>query len=113
MTWKLLRARIIKHTSGPMNQVCLAQPGCRTWVRSWVPCGEIVGMVIRHGEAFTICDHLTVWDGERPIYRPTVQYAYLPTDAALASLVELKMRGYELQPNLRIMNDEIIGRRTS
>jgi len=63
-----------------------------TWVRSWVPLGgEIRGMVIRHGEALTITEHLTVWDGERPAYRPTVHYAYLPTDAAIASLHELRM----------------------
>ena len=42
------------HDRGPRNQICLAHPGCRTWVRSWVPCGDIVGMVIRHGEAFSI-----------------------------------------------------------
>lgn len=94
---------------GPGNQICLAQMGMNTYVRSWVPeGGEIIGMVVRHGEAFTISDHLTVWEAGRPIYRPTVHYAYLPTDAALASLHELKMRGYELQSRQRIMNDEIL-----
>lgn len=99
------------HPFGPCNQICLAQMGMNTYVRSWVPLGgEIIGMVVRHGEAFTISDHLTVWDAEsgRPIYRPTVHYAYLPTDAAIASLHELKMRSYELQPKQRIMNDEIL-----
>ena len=96
------------HHSGPCNQICLAQMGMNTFVKSWVPLGgEIIGMVVRHGEAFTICDHLTVWQDEKPIYRPTVHYAYLPTDAALASLHELKMRSYKLQPKQRIMNDEI------
>ncbi len=96
------------HDYGPCNQICLAQMGMNTYVRSWVPRGgEIIGMVVRHGEAFTICDHLTVWEAGRPLYRPTVHYAYLPTDAALASLHELKMRNYELQPRQRIMNDEI------
>ncbi|MEK7442634.1 MAG: saccharopine dehydrogenase C-terminal domain-containing protein, partial [Chloroflexota bacterium] len=62
------------------------------------------------GEAFTISDHLTVWDEKsgKPIYRPTVHYAYLPTDAAMDSLHELKMSGYILQERQRIMNDEII-----
>ena len=113
MGWGTHEKRLPRHAHthqyGPCNQICLAQMGMNTLVRSWVPHGgEIVGMVIRHGEAFTISDHLTVWDGERPIYRPTVHYAYLPTDAALASLHELKMRNYELQPKQRIMNDEII-----
>ncbi len=97
------------HHYGPCNQICLAQMGMNTYVRSWVPLGgEIIGMVVRHGEAFTICDHLTVWNEDKPVYRPTVHYAYLPTDAALASLHELKMRSYELQPKQRIMNDEIV-----
>jgi homospermidine synthase len=94
---------------GPCSQICLAQPGMQTWVRSWVPLGgEIRGMVIRHGEALTITEHLTVWDDDKPIYRPTVHYAYLPTDAAIASLLELQMRNYEMQSRLRIMNDEIV-----
>ncbi len=99
------------HHYGPCNQICLAQMGMNTYVRSWVPKhGEIIGMVVRHGEAFTISDHLTVWDEKtgKPIYRPTVHYAYLPTDAAMDSLHELKMSGYILQEKQRIMNDEII-----
>jgi len=97
------------HTYGPNNQICLAQMGMNTYVRSWVPLGgEIIGMVVRHGEAFTISDHLTVWDGPKPIYRPTVHYAYLPTDAAIASLHEVKMNSYEMQSRQRIMTNEII-----
>jgi homospermidine synthase len=97
---------------GPASQICLSQPGMDTLVRSWVPLGgEIRGMVIRHGEALTITEALTVWDGERPIYRPTVHYAYLPTDAAIASLYELRMRNLVMQPKLRIMSDEIISGR--
>jgi homospermidine synthase len=104
-----LPPRAFSHDYGPVSQICIAQPGMETWVRSWVPLGgEIRGMVIRHGEALTITEHLTVWDGGRPIYRPTVHYAYLPTDAAIASLLELRMRNFELQPRLRIMNDEIL-----
>ena len=51
---RTLPRRAFTHDRGPRNQICLAHPGCSTWVRSWVPCGEIVGMVIRHGEAFSI-----------------------------------------------------------
>lgn len=96
---------------GPGNQICLARMGVDTWVRSWVPSGEIRGMVVRHGEAFTISDHLTVWEGRKPVYRPTVHYAYCPTDAAMNSLHELKMRNLELQENQRIMTDEIVSGR--
>ena len=99
------------HERGPRNQICLAHPGCRTWVRSWVPCGDIVGMVIRHGEAFSISEHLTVEEDGEAVYRPTVHYAYCPADAAVASLHELHMRGDELQPAQRIMNDDIVAGR--
>jgi len=93
---------------GPKNQIFLSQMGMNTWVRSWVPYYEMVGMVIRHGEAFTISDKLTVWKNGRALYRPTVHYAYMPCNATLSSLYELRCRNYELQPKCRIMSDEII-----
>lgn len=104
---KELPAYAYQHKQGPRNQICLARMGMNTWVRSWVPNYEILGMVVRHGEAFTISDHLTVWDGKKAAYRPTVHYAYCPCDSAIASLNELRGYNYKLQPKLRIMNDEI------
>ncbi len=104
---KELPPHAYEHSDGPRNQICLAQMGINTWVRSWVPNFTIRGMVVRHGEAFTISDKLTVWEGERAVYRPTVHYAYCPCDAAIASLNELRGYDYELQPRVRIMNDEI------
>ncbi len=95
------------HKEGPKNQICLSTIGMKTWVRSWVPCGEITGMVIRHGEAFSISDRLTVWEKDKAVYRPTVHYAYCPTDVAINSLHELEMRQFNLQEKQRIMSDEI------
>jgi homospermidine synthase len=98
----------VHHGYGPCNQICIARPGMETWVRSWVPAGEIRGMVVRHGEALTINDHLTVWGADgNPVYRPTVHYAYCPSDAAINSVLELRMRTWRLQPQQRILNDEI------
>ncbi|MBU0759974.1 MAG: saccharopine dehydrogenase NADP-binding domain-containing protein [Candidatus Omnitrophica bacterium] len=96
------------HKTGPGNQICLSTIGMKTWVRSWVPCGEITGMVIRHGEAFSISDRLTVWENGKAVYRPTVHYAYCPCDAAINSLHELEMRQFNIQGKQRIMSDEII-----
>ncbi len=102
----------VHHGDGPCNQICIARPGMETWVRSWVPAGEIRGMVIRHGEAFTMCDHLTVTDDDgQAIYRPTVHYAYHPSDAAINSVLELRMRGWRMQSSERILNDEIVSGR--
>ena len=92
---------------GPKNQIFLSQMGMNTWVRSWIPNEEIIGMVIRHGEAFSISDHLTVRKNGKAIYRPTVHYAYMPCHETLSSLYELRCRGYDLQPKCRIMSDEI------
>jgi homospermidine synthase len=98
-----------EHADGPRNQICLSRMGMNTWVRSWVPHYTIHGMVVRHGEAFTISDSLTVRENGRAVYRPTVHYAYCPCDCAIISLQELRGNDYTLQPNLRIMNDEITG----
>ena len=105
---KTLPSNAYLHEGGPGNQIALARAGATTWVRSWVPNSETTGLLVRHGEAFTLSDHLTVWDGEKAIYRPTVHYAYCPSDAAIASLRELEMRQWDLQKDQRIMNDEII-----
>jgi homospermidine synthase len=93
---------------GPKNQIFLPQMGINTWVRSWIPDEEIVGMMIRHGETFGISDRLTVWEDGKAIYRPTVNYVYMPCHETLSSLCELRGRNYELQPMIRILRDEII-----
>ena len=110
---KHLPPRGYKHDDdGPSNQICIAQPGMNTWVRSWVPCGPTHGMVIRHGEAYTMCKHLTVTgpDGV-DLYRPTVHYAYCPSNDAIVSVRELQMRNWEMQPSQRLLNDEIVSGR--
>ena len=106
---KQLPKNAFTHKEGPQNQICLAQMGINTWVRSWVPDYNILGMVVRHGEAFTISDKLTVWEGKQAVYRPTMHYAYCPCDEAIASLNEMRGYNYKLNENQRIMNDEITG----
>ena len=97
------------HEDGPKSQICLARMGMNTFVNSWVPPNHrIVGMVVRHGEAFSITEKLTVWEDGKTIYRPTVHYAYFPCDTAIASLHELRGNDYQLQSRIRIMTDEII-----
>jgi homospermidine synthase len=49
-------------------------------------------MVIRHGEAYGISKNLTVRkedeNNNTVLYRPTVHYAYLPSDSTINSLIE-------------------------
>ncbi len=94
-------------SSGPLNQIILPQMGMNTWVRSWVPHQEIVGMVITHGESFTLSHALTVRKQGRVVYRPTVHYAYMPCNDTLLSLHELRCRHYELHNHKRILTTEI------
>ena len=93
---------------GPQNVIFMPQMGMNTWVRSWIPDQEIVGMAIRHGESYGLSKYLTVKDGEKAIFRPTVHYAYMPCHDTLSSLFELRGRNYKLQPKLRIMTNEIV-----
>ena len=104
---KTLPKGAYQHAEGPKNQICLAQMGIETWMRSWVPSGNIMGMIVRHGEAFTISDYLTVWQNNQAVYRPTVHYVYHPCDAALNSLHELKMNHLKMPSKSRILRDEI------
>ena len=98
----------MRHESSE-TQICIAQPGATVWVRSWVPDWEINGMVIRHGEAYTIPAHLTVRDAAgNEIYRPTCHYAYCPSDSAIASMRELQANNWAYPTRERILNDEII-----
>lgn len=96
------------HDSGPCNQICLTQKGINTWARSWVPSGEIIGMVICHGETFGISEHLTVWNETEVAYRPTVQFTYCPCDSAMNSMREFEMHAFSPQSNHRILNDDVI-----
>jgi homospermidine synthase len=98
-----------EHAEGPKSQICLARMGINTHVVSWVPPNHFIhGMVVRHGESFTITEKLTVWEDGKAVYRPTVHYAYCPCDCAIASFHELRGRDYQLQSRVRIMTDEII-----
>lgn len=106
-TWTPKNMRF--HVKGSKNAAYLLQPGATTMVRSWVPLGgDIIGYCIQHSEAITISDYFSVYHKGKLLYRPTVHYAYHPCDAAIVSMHELKMRNWNLQPKLRIMENDII-----
>ena len=105
---KWLPPTAIVPTTGPGNHIVLPQMGLNTWIRSWVPNQEIVGMVVTHGESFGLSHALTVQENGQTVYRPTVHYAYLPCNDSLVSVHELRARNYELHPRTRILADEIV-----
>ena len=97
-----------KHDFGRGSAIYLMQPGAATRVRTWTPqAGPFHGFLITHGESISISDYFTVKKGEQVVYRPTVHYAYHPSDAAVVSVHELAGRNWRMQDRKRIMMDEI------
>jgi len=91
-----------RHSFGCAAAIYLDQPGAATRVRSWTPLeGPYHGFLITHGKSISIADYLTVREGERPIYRPTVHYAYHPCDDAVLSIHEMAGKNWQLQAHCR------------
>ncbi len=98
-----------KHDFGCGCAIYLMQPGAATRVRTWTPkAGHFHGFLITHGEAISIADYYTVRDGEQVVYRPTVHYAYHPSDSAVMSMHEFAGRNWRLQDDKRILMKEIV-----
>lgn len=100
----------MQHKEGPRNAIYLSQPGVATLIKSWVPLGgHYNGFLVQHSEAITISEYFSKSNGNNVTYRPTVHYAYCPTDAALASVHEFRGQELEMQHVKRIIKDEIVG----
>ena len=84
----------------------LHQPGLTVLVKSWVPNGgPYNGFLVQHSEAITMSQYFETADGK---YRPSVYYCYQPTDAAIASVHELRGKELDMQKEHRIIKDEIV-----
>lgn len=121
-----LPAEAFEHSSGEKNQICLHLRGCNKFLRSWQRSGPYIGMLIRHGESYSLSSRLTLHkeelnnprsylhdelrhtDMKNPIYRPSVYFVYLPCDNGMATIHKLRENNYELGNNLRNMYKDII-----
>jgi homospermidine synthase len=98
----------MRHTQGCGAAIYLNQAGAGTRVRTWTPnAGAFHGFLVTHNEAISIADYLTLRDGDAVLYRPTVHYAYHPCDDAVLSVHEMAGRGWQQQPEQRLLMDEI------
>ncbi len=98
-----------RYDFGNGSSIYLMQPGAATRVRTWTPkAGHFHGFLITHGEAISIADYLSVRQSSEVVYRPTVHYAYHPSDSAVVSVHEFAGRNWHLQDRQRILMDEII-----
>lgn len=86
-----LRALQMNHDN--LCHLCIKRKAMNSPMRSWVPNEEMIGMMIPHGETFTIGNRLSVWEGGQLIYRPTVCFVYRPSVPALQSLYEFANNG--------------------
>lgn len=106
---KALPADGRRHETGSDAAIYLLRPGASTRVRTWTPlAGPINGFLITHNESISLADYLTVREGGKAVYRPTVHYAYHPCDAAVLSVHELSGRQWEMQEHKRLILDEIL-----
>jgi homospermidine synthase len=98
----------LRHGYGSDAAIMLNRPGIATRVRSWTPLeGPYLGFLVTHSESISIPDYLSVREDGKVVYRPTVHYAYHPCDDAVASLHELAGKNWQLQPQQKILRDEI------
>jgi homospermidine synthase len=99
-----------RHGFGCDAAIYLMRPGAATRVRSWTPlAGPIHGFLITHNESISLADYYTLRDADGAVrYRPTTHYAYHPCDDAVLSIHELAGRNWEMQPEKRLMTDEIV-----
>ena len=84
------------HSFGCKAAIYLNKPGAATRVRSWTPMeGPYHGFLITHSESISIADYLTVRENGEVVYRPTVHYAYHPSDDAVLSVHELAGKNWQ------------------
>lgn len=96
------------HNFGCQSAIMLTVPGAAVKVRSWTPLeGAYHGYLITHNESISIADYLTIREGDRIVYRPTVHYAYHPCDDAVLSMHELAGKNWQEQSRQILIRDEI------
>jgi len=107
--------RMLTPSQGSCNQIFVPVHAMDMVLDSYVPYTRIKGMCIPHGEADTIAEHMTVYDGgdnidmdsgnnpAKAVYRPSVYYVYKCADVAMDSLDEMKKRDYVPQTDYHVL----------
>lgn len=106
---KAMPADGLRHDFGCDAAIYLMRPGASTRVRSWTPLeGPMHSFLITHNESISLADYYTLRDDNGAVlHRPTTHYAYHPCDDAVLSVHEFAGRNWALQPEQRLMMEEI------
>ncbi len=90
-------------------QLILDGEGYNSYAYSYTPLGKnLVGMLIRHEECYTICRKLTLKNSKNEItYKPSCYYVYKPCDSSVASTYEVKDNIEKYQDAKRLMTSDI------
>ncbi len=103
-----LPVRARQHRPGSKT-LYLPRPGGGTFARSWTPSvGGYQGMLVTHDEVLSIADYLSLREGSKFTYRPTVMFVYHPCDDGMLSALELEGRGWKMQPSSRRLSHDIV-----
>jgi len=91
-------------------QLILNGEGFNSYAYSYTPLNKnLVGMLIRHEECFTIAKKLTLRNEKNEIvYKPSCYYVYKPCDSSLASTLEVLDNYRKYQEKKRLLTDDII-----
>lgn len=95
---------------GDKSSVWLNSQGRHTRVKTWVPSsGEIFSYLVTHHESISIASLLTLRDSKgEVIYRPSVQYSYVPSSHARRSIDSWNKKGDGWDGSVRVIKDEIV-----
>lgn len=97
-----------RHDFGCGAAIYLDRAGAKVLVRTWTPeHGHFLGRVVTHNEAISIADFFSIKEKNKALFRPTVHYAYRSCDASILSIEECFGNNNTLQPEQRILMDEI------
>lgn len=83
-----------EHTIGKKSAIYLENRGVDTTIATWVPSfGPIRAHLVTHNEAISLAEYFSCYQDETLVFRPTVHYAYHPTDETVRALSKLKTEG--------------------
>ena len=90
------------------NYISLPNRSLNMLLYSWIPAGNIIGMLVPHEDIFELTVRLSNYTNGAVAYSPTICYVYRMCDSAIISLQELAMRQLVPQETWRVATKEVI-----